>query len=239
MISLKSPNAKDLENLRRQRMTNLILSQVYVSWARYMSAYEDYQINQEIADVTENIAEDFTLENSSKKERNQIWAADAIEDEVKAYKAYVELQDSLGNLYASLGLDAVPYYMLNEKPSKIAIYLRGVLEKWRNGEFLPDNRPYLLNIPAKRPPVDISSSRILPDITLESGQQVDIEIPLSIFDKVDFSGKLTTKAGLIDDSPLPRWLKYDEDAKHFSGVTMPGDVGEYKIKIYEIGRAHV
>ena len=97
---------------------------------------------------------------------------------------------------------------------------------------MPENRTYLLNIPAKRPPVDISSSRILPDITLESGQQVDIEIPLSIFDKVDFSGKLTTKAGLIDDSPLPRWLKYDEDAKHFSGVTMPGDVGEYKIKIY-------
>lgn len=229
---LKEPNEQDLETLRRERMTNLIMSQVYVAWARYMSSYEDYQINHEIANVSENIAEDTTIQDGSKNEKSQLESAKAIEDEVKAYSAYIELQDSLGNLYSTLGLDALPYYMLNEKPSKIAVYLRSILEKWKNGEFLPDNRPYLLDIPAKRPPVNLSSGELLPDVTLESGQQIDIKIPGAIFNKVDFSDKITTKAGLIDDSPLPQWLKYDETSNHFSGTAMPSDIGEYKVKVY-------
>lgn len=53
-----------------------------------------------------------------------------------------------------------------------------------------------------------------------------------IFDKMDLEGKVTTKAGLIDDSPLPKWLKYNEDTHTFEGVAMPSDVGEYKIKVY-------
>lgn len=229
---LKEPNEEDLESLRRQRMTNLIMSQVYVAWGRYQSAYEDYQINKEIANVSENIAEDVTIADGSKAEKSQLEAAKAIEDEVQAFSAYVELQDSLGNLYSTLGLDAVPYYMLNEKPSKIAVYLRGVLEKWRSGQFMPDNRPYLLNIPAKRPPVNLSSASLLPDITLETGQQINVKIPNAIFDKVDFNGKLLTKAGLHDDSPLPQWLKYDEGNMLFTGTAMPSDLGEYKIKVY-------
>ncbi len=229
---LREPNTSDLEALRRQRMTNLVLSQVYVAWARYMSSYEDYQINQEIANVSENIAEDVTIADGSKAEKSKLEAAKAIEDEVQAYGAYVELQDSLGNLYATLGLDAVPYYMLNEKPSRIAVYLRGVFDKWKNGEFLPDNRPYLLDIPAKRPPVNLSSSTLVPDVTLETGQQINIKIPDSIMDKVDFSGKITTKAGMQDDSPLPKWLKYDENNRLFTGIAMPSDLGQYKIKVY-------
>lgn len=229
---LKSPNESDLENLRRQRMTNLILSQVYVAWGRYMSAYEDYQINKEIADISETIAEDFAIKDGTKDENSVLEASAAVSDEVSTYAAYIELQDSLGNLYSTLGLDAVPYYMLNEKPSKIALYLRDVFNRWKNGEFLPDNRPYLLDIPAKRPPLKLSSSSLLPDVTLETGQQINIQIPSSVLAKVEWSGKKTSKAGLHDDSPLPNWLRYDEEKMTFTGVAMPSDIGEYKIKVY-------
>ena len=146
--------------------------------------------------------------------------------------AYVDLQDALGNLYSTLGMDAIPYYMLNEKPSKIAIYLRGVLEKWRKGEFLPDNRPYLLNVPAKRPPVNLSSSRLMPYVVLETGQKMEVTIPEAVFNKMDFVGKTTVKAGLKDDSPLPDWLFFDENTRTFSGTAMPGNIGEYKVKVY-------
>lgn len=229
---LKNPNAQDLENLRRQRITSLILSQVYVAWARYMSAMEDYQINKELADVSENIAEDVTIADGSQAEKSKLEATQAIEDETNAYGAYVELQDAIGNLYATLGLDALPYYMLNEKPSKIAMYLRGTFRKWANGEFIPDNRPYLLDVPAKRPPVDISSAELLPDLTLETWQDVNIVIPKELFDKIDFEGKITVKAGLIDDSPLPSWLRFDEEKMQFVGKIKPSENNEYKIKIY-------
>ena len=229
---LKNPNAADLENLRRQRITSLILNQVYVAWARYMSALEDYQISKELADVSENIAEDVTIADGAQAEKSKLEAAKAIEDETSAYGAYVELQDSLGNLYATLGMDAIPYYMLNEKPSQIAMYLRKTFRKWGNGEFIPDNRPYLLDIPAKRPPVNISSATLVPDLTLETWQDIDITIPKEIMDKIDFQGKITTKAGLYDDSPLPSWLKYDEENMRFTGKVQPGENKEYKIKVY-------
>ena len=229
---LRNPSESDLENLRRQRMTNLVLSQVYVSWARYMSALEDYQISHELANVSEDIAEDTTVKDGSKAEKSQLESARAIEDEVKAMLAYVDLQDALGNLYSSLGMDAIPYYMLGEKPSKIAVYLRGVLEKWRHGDFLPDNRPYLLEVPTKRPPVNLSSSRLMPDITVESGQQISLTIPKAVFNKMDFEGKTIAKAGLIDDSPLPDWLFFNEKTKTFSGTAMPRAKGEYNIKVY-------
>ena len=224
---------KILTDLRRQRMTSLILNQVYIAWARYTSSVEDYQIALEIAGASENIAEDITAANGSHAEKSQLEAARAIGDETKASLAYVDMQDALGALYATIGLDAVPYYMLNESPSQIALALRDTLEKWRNGNFVPDNRPYLMDIPSHRPPVNLSSEIYLPDVTYHTGQHIDIVIPDSAFTKMGWKpGEFTTKAGLIDDSPLPDFLKYNPTKRSFSGVAMPGDDGRYQIKIY-------
>lgn len=227
-----NPNSIDMENLRRQRMSSIVLSQVYVSWAHYMSAVEDYQINMEIASTSENIAEDMTMADGSRAEKSQLEAARAIEDEVKAYKAYADVQEALGNLYSSLGLDAVPYYVLNEKPSKVAVYLRNSMEKWASGQLIPDNRPHLLNIPAKRPPVNLSSSSLVPDMKVETGKRIAVAIPQELLGRMEFEGKVLSKAGLVDDSPLPKWLSYDEETFVFSGVAMPGTEGNYKIKTY-------
>ncbi len=230
--NVQNPQYFAAEALRRQRMTTLVLTQVYVAWARYMSALEDYQISQELAKASEDIAEDTTITDGSRATKSQLEAARAIEDEGKALLAYVNLQDALGNLYATLGMDAIPYYMLNEKPSKIAVYLRGVLEKWRKGEFLPDNRPYMLEVPTKRPPVNLSSSKLMPDLTLESGQKFEVKIPDEIIAKMNFVGDVTIKAGLVDDTPLPDWVMFDEEKRAFVGMAMPGNVGSYTMKAY-------
>ena len=230
--NVKNPKYFEAEALRRQRMTNLILTQVYVAWARYMSAIEDYRIAEELAHASEDIAEDTTMADGARAAKSQLESARAVEDEAKAMLAYVNLQDSLGNLYATLGMDAIPYYMLNEKPSNIALYLRGVLEKWRKGEFLPDNRPYLLDVPAKRPPVNLSSAKLMPDLVLESGQKFEVVIPEAIMNKMDFKGKVSIKAGMINDTPLPDWVMFDEAKRAFIGMAMPGNVGRYQFKAY-------
>lgn len=224
---------KIMNDLRRQRMTSLILNQVYIAWARYTSSMEDYQIAMEIAGTSENIAEDITMAKGSHAEKSQLEAARAIADEVKASLAYVDFQDSLGALYATIGLDAVPYYMLNESPSKIAVALYETLEKWRHGEFVPENRPYLMNIPSHRPPVNLSSETALPDVTYGTGEHIKIVIPRSVFEKMGWKlGDYKTKAGLIDDTSLPKWLKYSDATLTFTGLAMPGDGGVYPIKIY-------
>lgn len=228
-----SLSEKILTDLRRQRMTSLILNQVYIAWARYTSAVEDYQIALEIAGTSENIAEDITAANGSHAEKSQLEAARAIADETKASLAYVDMQDALGSLYATIGLDAVPYYMLNESPSRIALALRDTLEKWRSGDFVPDNRPYLMDIPSHRPPVNLSSETYLPDVTYHTGEHINIVVPSSAFTKMGWKGDdFTTKAGLIDDSPLPKFLKYNTTTHTFTGIAMPSDGGSYPIKIY-------
>ena len=231
---VQKADAAKLETLRRQRMTSLILNQVYVSWAQYMAATEDYQINMEIANTSENIAEDFTFTEGEKNEKSQLEAARAIEDEVKAFLSYVDVQEALGNLYATIGLDSVPYYMLGEKPSNIALHLNGNMTKWGDGELVPDNRPYLLDIPAKRPPVNVTSKIKLPDAVVETGEPISIKIENDVFKPLGWSGSIQTRAGLIDDNKLPKWLKYDTDKQLFTGKAMPAQGGAYNIKVYAV-----
>ena len=237
MVVYERAHATDeatLDTLRRQRMTSLILNQVYVGWARYVSAVEDYQIAMELAGTSENIAENITVKNGSKAEVSQLEAARAIEDEVKASLAYVDLQDALGTMYVTIGLDAVPYYLLDSSPSQIALALRANLEKWRQGEFVPGDRPYLMNIFDKNPPVNFSSN-LMPDYTFETGQHIYITVPQEVFEKMGWKDKeFTTKAGLVDDSSLPKWLDYKDLTKSFTGMAMPGDEGTYKIKVYAL-----
>lgn len=234
---VRNTDEQTLATLRRQRMTSLILNQVYIAWARYTSATEDYQIAMEIAGTSENIAEDITAAKGTKSSKSKLEAARAIADETKASLAYVDLQDALGALYATIGLDAVPYYMLNESPATIALNLRATLEKWRKGEFSPEPRPYLLNLPTRRPPVNLSSDKLLPDVTYLTGEHIKIEIPEAVFGKMGWrAGQFVTKAGLIDDSPLPKWLRYNATTRTLDGVAMPGDDGEYQIKIYAMDK---
>ena len=224
--------AGTLEALRRERMTQLILNQVYVSWAQYMAAVEDYRINMEISNTSENIAEDLTFTDGARNEKSQLEAARAIEDEVKAFMSYVDVQSALGNMYTSLGLDALPYYMLGEKPSDIAFYLRGVYEKWAEGNLMPDNRPYLMDVPTKRPPVKLPKNGKFKDVTVETGEPIFIEIPLEAFKAMGWDEDFTTRAGLIDDAPLPRWINYHEDTHCFKGRALAGDGGVYRVKVY-------
>ena len=171
---------------------------------------------------------------NQKNEKSQLEAARAIEDEVKAFLSYVDVQEALGNLYATIGLDSVPYYMLGEKPSNIALHLNGNMTKWGDGELVPDNRPYLLDIPAKRPPVNVTSKIKLPDAVVETGEPISIKIENDVFKPLGWSGSIQTRAGLIDDNKLPKWLKYDTDKQLFTGKAMPGQGGAYNIKVYAV-----
>lgn len=233
----RSGKTHTMEDLRRQRMTSLILNQVYIAWARYTSAMEDYLIAMEIAGTSENIAEDIVSAKGTHAAKSLAEAARAISDETKASLAYVDFQDALGSLYATIGLDAVPYYMLNESPSRIAVALRETLEKWKDGEFVPDSRPYLLDIPTHRPPVNLTNEAALPDVTYGTGERIKIEVPDSAFAKMGWnSAEIQTKAGSIDDTSLPKWLKYNDASRVFEGMAMPGDDGVYPIKIYAMDK---
>lgn len=219
-------------SLARQRVTNIILNQVYLSWALYQSAVENYYLNMNVATTSEDIAEDITTIEGSNRTISHLESAKAIIDEANAFLSYIEVQEAIGRLYASVGMDPVPAYMLSESPSAIAVHIREALDKWRDGIFYNVPKGANISLSGKKPPVDISSQALVPNVVVGTGSPINIEVPESAFDRVSWSGPYRTVAGSLDESGLPQWLQYDTKSMTFSGTPSLEDEGSYLIKIY-------
>jgi len=220
-------------SLARQRLTHIILNQVYLAWALYQSAVEDYSLNMGVATTSEDIAEDITSKEGSNRTISHLESARAIVDEANAFLSYIDVQEAIGRLYASIGLDAVPADMLNESPSSIAVRIRESFDKWKKGIFytIPTDA---ISLSGKKPPVDISSQVLVPDVIVGAGSAVNIKIPDEAFERVNWEGEYKTVAGSLDEVGLPGWLKYDEETHTFTGIPTIDDAGNYRIKVYAL-----
>lgn len=221
-------------SLARQRLTHIILNQVYLSWAMYQSAVENYYLSMGVATTSEDIAEDITTQEGSNKTISHLESARAIIDETNAFLAYVDVQEAIGRLYASVGMDAVPLYMLKESPSSIAVQIRESIDKWRNGIFYSVPKGAQLSLSGKKPPVDVSSQALVPDVVVGTGSPVNIVIPKEAFSKIVWKGPYKTTAGSIGATALPAWLFYDSNTMTFSGIPSLEDEGSYLIKVYAL-----
>ncbi len=231
---VRSIDATSYNSLARQRMTHIILNQVYLSWALYQSAVEDYYLNMGVATTSEDIAEDITEKEGVNKAVSQLESARAIIDEANAFLSYIDVQEAIGRLYASVGMDAVPADMLSENPSVIAVQIRETFDKWRDGIFTQYSNGKSISLSAKKPPVDISTKAIASNIVVGTGSDVSIKIPDEAFEKVKWNGAFKTVAGSLDDAGLPAWLKYDDATHTFTGHPKLEDEGDYRIKLYAL-----
>ena len=223
-------------SLARQRLTHIVLNQVYLSWALYQSAVEDYYLNLGVATTSEDIAEDITGKEGANKAISHLESARAIVDESNAFLSYLDVQESIGRLYASIGMDPVPLDMIEENPSRIAVQIRETMDKWKEGIFVAstvDNAP----MSNKKPPLDISSRTLVPDVVVGAGYDVNVKIPDEVFEQINWKGDYRTVAGSLDDAGLPNWLKYDEETHTFTGHPDIDDAGSYRIKVYALDNA--
>ena len=218
-------------SLARQRITNIVINQVYLSWAMYQSAIENYYLTMGIASASENIAEEITDKEGANKAISHLESARAIIDETNTYLAYVDVQEAIGRLYASLGVDSVNVDVLSENPSNIALFIHETFDKWKEGIFT--NTPTSnLSLSGKKPPLDISSSVLVPNLEVSVGTEVNVKIPDEVFNKVKWSGDFKTIAGSLDDAGLPKWLEYDDENHVFEGTPTLDDSGSYRIKVF-------
>lgn len=224
-------------SLARQRLTNIILNQVYLSWALYQSAIEDYYLNMGVASASEDIAEDITSKEGADKAISHLESARAVIDEANAFLSYIDVQEAVGRLYASMGMDAVPTDMLNDNPSIIAVKIKESLDKWGDGIFTASANGANATLSAKKPPIDISSRALVPNVSVATGSDVNIKIPDEAFAKINWNGPYKTVAGSLDDAGLPSWLKYDDATHTFTGKPSLEDQGDYKIKVYAMDKS--
>lgn len=223
-------------SLARQRMTHIVLNQVYLAWALYQSSIEDYYLNMGMATTSEDIAEGITTQEGVHKAVSQLESARAIIDEANAYLSYVDVQEAIGRLYASVGMDAVPLDMLSDTPSVLATQIRESLDNWREGIFAVYQKGNSV-LSNKKPPIDISSATLVPNIVIGAGSDVTIQIPDEVFERVNWSGDYQTVAGSLDDTGLPNWLAYDDKTHTFTGHPTLEDEGSYRIKVYAMDNA--
>lgn len=66
----------------------------------------------------------------------------------------------------------------------------------------------------------------------ETGKKITVKVPDSALARMDFEGQVISRAGTIDDKPLPKWLTYNEETRTFNGTAMPGQEGTYNLKVY-------
>ena len=230
---IRYQNEATYNSLARQRMTGIVLNQVYLSWALYQSAVEDYYLNMGVATTSEDIAEDITDKEGSNKAISHLESARAIIDEANAFLSYIEVQEAIGRLYASMGMDAVSQDMLIENPSLIAIRIRESLDNWKDGIFTStptSDAPFS----KKKPPLDISSQVLVPNVSVGAGSDVNVKIPDEVFEQINWKGDYKTVAGSLDDAGLPEWLKYDDKTHTFTGHPTIDDAGDYRIKVYAL-----
>lgn len=227
-------NELSYKALARQRMAHIVLNQVYLSWAMYQAAVEDYYLNMGLAATSEDIAEDITNQEGANKAISHLESARAIIDEANAFLSYIDVQEAMGRLYASVGMDAVPASMLNDTPSVIAVQIRESLDNWSNGIFAADVKGALAKHAGQKPPADISSAALVPNVVVGTGTDVNITIPDEAFQKVNWNGEYRTIAGSLDDAGLPAWLKYDDKTHTFTGHPTMEDEGDYRIKVYAL-----
>lgn len=229
---VRSQGVSSYNSLARQRMSHIILNQVYLSWALYQSAVEDYFLNMGLATTSEDIAEDITNKEGANKAISHLESARAIIDEANAFLSYIDVQEAIGRLYASIGMDAVPADMLNDSPSILAVQIRESIDNWRKGIFSAGTVNAQATLSGQKPPADISSAALVPNVVVGTGSDVSIKIPDEAFKKVNWDGNFKTMAGSLDDAGLPSWLQYDDKTHTFTGHPTLEDEGNYRIKVY-------
>ena len=123
-----------------------IISQVRLSHQQYTSLTQQYERAREIRDVNQRIAEYTKAGRESRREsglaeiRTQ---AAAIFSELMEYQTYAMLQNSLGRMYASLGLDPLPQVIADLSVATVAASIERRFTAWGKGDI-----PRLLNRPA-------------------------------------------------------------------------------------------
>jgi len=95
--------------------------------------------------------------------------------------------------------------------SKLFWISTGILDSLRNTNF----QPY--------------AKYLIPDITIELGQEILYIVPDTTFYDDDENDTLILTASLSNNNELPDWLEFDENTSTFSGT--PSEAGDYSIKV--------
>ncbi|MBF0161170.1 MAG: TolC family protein [Magnetococcales bacterium] len=129
-------NQTSLNQLRRVALHMAILSQVHISHRKYQDARRKLETFSQMSAVDRRILENIVLEAGSAGQNRleQIRAATkAIMSQLQRNKAYAELQNAIGLIFVSLGVDLLPTATPDAELPTLSQAIREAVEAWQEG----------------------------------------------------------------------------------------------------------
>lgn len=120
-----------VSNSQRLALSMAILSQVHLSHQQYLSLLAQFERSRKLREVNNKIAEHLKKVRSGRAESEikEIRAETAsITSELDEYKTFAALQNALGRIHASVGLDPLPKSL---KDAKLATLANAIEAKYR------------------------------------------------------------------------------------------------------------
>ncbi len=122
----------DLANIRRLALSAAILTQVHLTWQRYLETKEDYWLASELSDVENRISDNV----AAAKKANRVGMSDVIMSRASAVAgrlrqglAYADLRGSISKIHNVLGTDPLPDEVNGRDVSTLAKAIKQHLNK--------------------------------------------------------------------------------------------------------------
>jgi len=117
---------------RRLALSMAVVTQVNLAWQRYRLARKDYELERNLTDVQGrlNVQAEAQKKAGTGDELAQIRSATSLlVARLRQAQAYAEMQNAMGRLFNSLGLDAAPTFV-KEDVASLAKRLQGQTDVW-------------------------------------------------------------------------------------------------------------
>lgn len=133
----------EVSRSRRLALSMAVLSQVRLAHQQYLSLLTQYERSRKLREVNGKIAEHLKRARTGRAESEikEIRAETAsITSELDEYKTYAELQNALGRIHSSVGLDPLPKSVKDEKLATLARAIEVKFRTWK-AKGLPKPKP--------------------------------------------------------------------------------------------------
>jgi len=122
----------DLDNIRRLAQSMAVLTQVHLAYETHRLAMVNYQLASELSAVNQRINEQLRLqaEAGGSDELSQIRARGrSIVSQLQRDQAFAELQNSVGRIQSSIGIDPLPQTVSSADLSQLVAAIRAQQKK--------------------------------------------------------------------------------------------------------------
>ncbi|MBF0422880.1 MAG: TolC family protein [Magnetococcales bacterium] len=169
-------NQETLNQTRRLALQMAVISQVHVSYRKYLDASRKFADFSKISDVDRRIAENIALDavENSQNRLDRIRAATrAIMSELQRNKAFADAQNALGMIFVSLGVDLLPKGQQTDDLPALTKAIGEAVAAWNEGIGLPKDFDQLFQDSLDRgstlpPDQEFGKGLVLPVIRTEA-----------------------------------------------------------------------